>query len=204
MDYIDLKRLTIDELIGVVNIYPWFGGARKELCERMNRSGAAWGKSQCAEAAMYVGSRKKMAALVQSSSNNDWTDADVQTLIKSYIVEEPEPEAIPEASPFRERRIHVVGGDYFTQEDYDQVRRKDDNVFSTYAAKAKESGSYTDYDDTTDFDIYTETLAEIYAQQGYYQQARDIYSKLILAYPEKSAYFAALIADFEQKTTNQI
>ncbi len=41
--------------------------------------------------------------------------------------------------------------------------------------------------------FYTETLAQIYAEQGYYDRAKSIYSKLILAYPEKSAYFATLI-----------
>lgn len=34
--YIDINKLTLDELAGVVNLYPWFGGARKELCARMN------------------------------------------------------------------------------------------------------------------------------------------------------------------------
>ena len=33
-DYIDLARLNLDELNGVVNLYPWFGLARKELCHR--------------------------------------------------------------------------------------------------------------------------------------------------------------------------
>ena len=42
-------------------------------------------------------------------------------------------------------------------------------------------------------DFCTETLAEIYAEQGYPEEARRIYSKLILFYPEKSAYFASLI-----------
>jgi hypothetical protein len=28
-DYIDLKKLNLDELNGVVNLYPWFGGARR-------------------------------------------------------------------------------------------------------------------------------------------------------------------------------
>ena len=53
MGYIDLKRLNLDELVGVVNLYPWFGGARVELCERMNRMGGdVWGVAQYAEAAM--------------------------------------------------------------------------------------------------------------------------------------------------------
>ena len=38
--YIDLRRLNLDELMGVVNLYPWFGGARKELYLRMSRMGA--------------------------------------------------------------------------------------------------------------------------------------------------------------------
>ena len=38
--YIDIKTLTFDELVGIVNLYPWFGGARKELCVRMASMGA--------------------------------------------------------------------------------------------------------------------------------------------------------------------
>ena len=33
--YIDLKKLTLDELMSIINLYPWFGGARVELCSRM-------------------------------------------------------------------------------------------------------------------------------------------------------------------------
>ena len=58
MGYIDIRKLSLDELLGVVNLYPWFGGARKELCERMHRMGGdAWGESQYADAAMDIPSR---------------------------------------------------------------------------------------------------------------------------------------------------
>ena len=40
-DYIDLGSLTMDELAGVVHLYPWFASARKELCSRMSRLGGA-------------------------------------------------------------------------------------------------------------------------------------------------------------------
>jgi type I restriction enzyme M protein len=82
--YIDIKKLTIDELAGVVNLYPWFGGARKELCSRMSQMGDSWGKEQYAEAAMYVGSRGKLAAMMRSANPEKWTDADVEELIKAY------------------------------------------------------------------------------------------------------------------------
>ena len=192
MEYIDIKKLNLDELVGVVNLYPWFSGARVELCERMsNMGGDVWGVSQYADAAMYVGAREKLASMVRSSVKANLNDSDVEQILKSYISKSDavseEAVSVPE-----QRRVHVVGGDFFSQADYDKVRRSDDNVFSRYAAKAKEDKSYEEVQ-TEDFDIYTETLAQIYAEQGYYEQAKNIYSKLILAYPEKSAYFAALI-----------
>lgn len=188
MEYIDLKKLTLDELVGVVNLYPWFGGARKELCGRMSREG--WGDSQFADAAMYVAARGKISDMVRSSAVNDWTDADVESLLKSYLAEDaPEQE---------ERRIHVVGGDYFSQSEYDKVRKSDDNVFSRYAAKAKQDKAYEEDVGESEFDMYTETLAQIYMEQGYPEHARSIYSKLLLANPEKNAYFAALIQKIDE------
>lgn len=45
-------------------------------------------------------------------------------------------------------------------------------------------------EDTSE-EFVTETLASIYAQQGYYKKALQIFEKLSLKYPEKSTYFAA-------------
>jgi hypothetical protein len=194
MGYIDIRKLTLDELVGVVNLYPWFGGARKELCERMRKMGDGdWGRSQYVDAAMYVPSRTKMADIMRASFSHDWTDADVEKLLKSYITEKEEAGA---DAPMG-RKVHVVGGDYFSQDDYDRVRRSDDKVFSRYAAKVKQEKSYEDVKEV-EFDLYTETLAQIYLEQGYPEQAKSIYSKLILANPEKNAYFAALIHKIDE------
>ena len=186
--YIDIKKLTLDELVGVVNLYPWFGGARKELCARMSRLDENWGKEQYAEAAMYVGSRGKLSDMMRSAKTEDWADADVEELIKSYISASSQ-----EQTTVEKRKTYAGVGDYFSQEDYDNVRRTDDNVFSRYAAKARQEKSENAPSANEDLGFYTETLAQIYAEQGYFDQAKRIYSKLILAYPEKSAYFAALI-----------
>ena len=195
MDYIDIKKLTLDELAGVVNLYPWFGGARKELCERMSRMGGdGWGERQFADAAMYVGARERMADMMRSSRNENWADADVEKLLKSYIVEKEEVEDTASGK----RKVYAGVGDYFSQDDYDQVRRADDNVFSKYAAKARQGRTSVEETPDVEFDMYTETLAGIYLEQGYPEQAKRIYSKLILAYPEKNAYFAALIQKIDE------
>ena len=48
-------------------------------------------------------------------------------------------------------------------------------------------------------EIVSEELAEIYANQGLYDEAIDTYRKLSLLNSEKSIYFAGLIATLEEK-----
>ena len=83
-----------------------------------------------------------------------------------------------------------------TQAQYDDVSHTEDNVFSRFAVKAsledskeKDKAPKVKIDD----DFCTEPMAQIYAEQGYLEQAKHIYSRLLLKFPEKSAYFAALI-----------
>ena len=195
--YIDIKKLTLDELAGVVNLYPWFGGARKELCERMSRLGdGGWGEAQYADAAMYMASRRKLSDMMRSALKKDWEDADVEKLLKSYIIEKKETDFAEDTGG--KRKVYAGVGDYFSQDDYDQVRKSDDNVFSRYAAKASQGKTLSEENTDLQFDLYTETLAGIYLEQGYPEQAKSIYSKLILAYPEKNAYFAALIQKIDE------
>ncbi len=53
-----------------------------------------------------------------------------------------------------------------------------------------------------DDELYeTEELAEVYLAQGLTQQAVDIYRRLSLVNPEKSAYFAQIITQIENYKT---
>lgn len=184
---IDIKALTLDELSGIVNLYPWFGGARAELCRRMASLGDnVWGDEEYGAAALYFPERRIAYALARSGRKMGYSDSRVGELLKRYF--EPQKETA-QAEGYR------GVGDYFSLESYRQVRRGEDSVFSTFA-KNGSGAEYVPEEEFTDF--CTETLAEVYLEQGYPDNAREIYSKLSLRYPEKSAYFAGLIEKIEK------
>ncbi|MBQ6087396.1 MAG: hypothetical protein IJK96_04990 [Bacteroidales bacterium] len=193
--HIELRSLTMDELAGVVNLYPWYAGARKELCRRMSGLGGEnWGKEQYSDSALYFGSRKIVSDLVRSKEKRDWSDKDLKGLLKSFVEGSGS-----EESRKKEGGARAGAGDYFSQSQYDSVRQGSDGIFSKFASKAS-SGPETPSGPLPDF--CTETLASIYAEQGYFEQAARIYSKLILLYPEKSAYFASLLEKTKTKITD--
>ena len=188
---IDIQRLNLEELLGVVTIYPWYAGARMELCRRMQRSGGL-SEQQTSQAALYLGSRRLLSELVRSAS--DYSDSSIGAAYEEPAAAEtaPSPATLEEA-----RRIFVVGGDYFSASQYKEAKRTEDNVFAGFANSGKEVA----VDEMPDegFSFYTETLGQIYAEQGYLDEAKQIYSKLSLRYPEKSVYFAALIEKLDKK-----
>lgn len=189
---IDIHKLTLEELSGVIALYPWYGGARMELCRRMSGEGAL-SDLQIAETALHMGDRAVLAALLRAGRTVDCSDKDARRLADTFISAQDKPR--------KQRRVYVVGGDYFSQDQYEDARADTDGIFSQFAAKARAEG-FTELPAETpeqDMNFYTETLAGIYLQQGYSQEAIDIYSQLILRYPEKSVYFAALIDEINKK-----
>ena len=184
---IDLKTLNLEELNGVVSLYPWFALARAELCRRMAVLGeGAWSDEKFAEQALYMGSRRLIFKLVEQAKAQG-SQAPVGELIEGYFA--------PGAKRREGRQVFVVGGDYFTAEQYEGVRLEQDDIFSSFAGPAAEQ-PVSPVEEFTDF--CTESLAKVYLEQGYKDKAKEIYSKLSLRYPEKSVYFAALIEKIDQ------
>ena len=189
VNHIDIHALNLDELTGVVNLYPWYAAARLELCRRMFAMGEnAWSEEEFAAQALYVADRGKFSDLVRGIRRVDCSDKDAETLLAAYM----EPTVTATEAPVHS--VRVVGGDYFSQAQYDKVREGSDHVFSRLAGRQQPEVSVQEEDTTEIAERFaTETLAQIFVEQGRYEEAKRIYSRLILDIPEKSAYFASLI-----------
>lgn len=101
------------------------------------------------------------------------------------------------------KEIRIIGGDYFGREDFDSLKEDGLTTIERFHTIPKTAEITSEIeldadDDFTDEEYYTETLAKVYANQGYYQKASEVYEKLILLYPEKSSYFAALKEDIKK------
>ena len=114
-------------------------------------------------------------------------------------------------------RFVLAGGDYFSREEFSQIdldRSKPvDNFIVEKPSLLRASPNFKEHHSVPEAEIdtaelfddssfYTETLAKIYLDQGFYKRALDVYAKLILLYPEKSAYFATLVKEIKNKYNN--
>lgn len=182
----DIRSMGPDELLQLIGRYPWYGGARKLLCVKLAAMGSG-SEALYAEAALYLPSRSKVTALAGNGGNDGFADAAISDLIRREV---------------GSRQIVVVGGDYFSQSEYDGVRRSEDGIFSSFATRGSDA-PLEEYAADTDSKFCTEALAQIYQEQGYTDKAREIYSKLSLRYPEKSVYFAARIEEIKENQIKQ-
>ena len=130
------------------------------------------------------------------------TGADLE---QDLVVEDEKKEEKEEKKEESRPKYFVVGGDYFTREDFeelDQSERAPEIKLGAPADNHEREVAALAADGDVDFesmDFVTETLAAIYADQGYYEKAIDAYAKLILLYPEKSSYFASLVNEIKLK-----
>ena len=135
--------------------------------------------------------------LIDSLQAGPSIEADEDVVVEEEKKEEKKPESKP--------KIFVVGGDYFSREDFeelDQSERAPEIKLGAPADNRDREVAPAAGDGEVDFesmDFVTETLAAIYADQGYYEKAIDAYAKLILLYPEKSSYFASLVNEIKLK-----
>ena len=195
-----MKALDLNQLEELIRRYPWYSLARREYFLRMLEMGPEYAEEALAKVALYLPSRLPLFRALQAQSQQD--PALTATLPASLDTSFPLPEATPDKP-----KIVVVGGDYFSREDFEALSKtpKKEAAEPLTAPKVQPPKTRTelpplDLTDTGFFDedFYTETLGKIYAEQGFSQRALEVYEKLILLYPEKSAYFAAPIEEIKK------
>ncbi|MGM9788108.1 MAG: hypothetical protein ACI3ZF_04290 [Candidatus Cryptobacteroides sp.] len=176
----NLSSLNLEELSGVVSIYPWFSCARLELCRRMAALGEeAWEVEKYAKQALYVPERSRVYEIMKNRKEKKLALAPVKA----------------------PKQVYVIGGDYFSAEQYAQAKKAEDNIFSAFINNALEQGEISgkiEEEASSTEDFCTEELAKVYLDQGYTDKAKQIYSKLSLLIPEKSVYFADLIEKIDK------
>ena len=131
--------------------------------------------------------------------------------VETPVEPEMQPAVQPVEKPAEAPRRRVPGGDYFSREDFEELAEAGESYADLHFTPKSNLASSLDraavilaspapvMDPDTD-EVCTETLAGIYYNQGFYRRAIDIYKKLILFYPEKNTYFAALIERCKEKT----
>ncbi len=171
----NIENLELEELNSLIREYPWFSVARREIYLKMSSFGDEYSEEGLKKLYLIYNPRH----VIKESKRE----------VKKIITEEK-----IEIKPTTMPKIHIVGGDYFTNEEINN----NNHVFINHRTEIKKTESK--FDDTIfdDKSFYTETLADIYLHQGFYDKAIEVYSKLILLYPRKSVYFASLIEDLKK------
>lgn len=171
---VDLGQVSDLQLRQLIDDFPWFAAAR---CEYALRTG-----DDLRREGIFLISRSEWRQMIS-----------VKPAVR-MPVEQPSPKP----------QYYVAGGDYFTKEDFNELEESG-LAYSTpklgrtatlqeIIAKSAVQAPAEPIDGDVNLEEFcTETLAEIYVQQEFYQRAIEVYEKLILLYPEKSIYFASLI-----------
>ena len=187
-------------------------------------------REEAADVAARTGSAEPQAALPPivplhanvrpEEDHRDDAPVEVPVEVPAEVPAEPavqpeEPEIHPadraEVPSVEAPRRRVPGGDYFSKQDFEELAETGEsysdlrftpksNLASSLDRAAVILASPSPALSPDSDEVCTETLAGIYYNQGFYRRAIDIYKKLILFYPEKNTYFAALIERCKEKT----
>ena len=201
---ININDLPIADLEKLVTEYPWFSYARRVLLLKMAEGGKEHFEVYLKKSSAFVASRRELYRKgVENVQEESFPVIDFEEINRD--IDDIKALSAPKAEKQESAPKYIIlGGDYFTKEDFAGLEEMPSfrvgAIGSPSESQSAVSEEVTCEGNSDDSDIfYTETLAAIYAEQGYYEEAMKVYSKLILLYPEKSAYFATLVNKVKSK-----
>lgn len=202
-----LRQYGTHDIKRIVDEYPWYAPAIKELAIRLHESGEELKEPDKRAMALSFPKRNILYEIARGyyreTSRAIDLDLNFETGYSSpfttAIKEKEEPAVIPSDN---RAGAYIAGGDYFNQSELEAANAEMGRDKSLVVREEFNDALTVDLEASDNFDdakFYTETLAEIYVEQELYDRAIDVYSKLILLYPKKSAYFASLIDKLKTK-----
>jgi hypothetical protein len=190
-----------------VSRHPWCGISHQLLLEAYYLNHDEKVRAYAPMAAVYAVTRHYLYQRLQQITPQEPAPPVVEPEPQT-----PEPPKAEAPEPAKKTLPAVPSGEYFNSSDLSLVDPGDDAIGRFIVEKPKisalssslagvdgvdaavssvKAGSYAPED------MVTETLARIYADQNLYTHAIDIYEKLSLREPKKSAYFADLIQNLK-------
>jgi len=215
-----MGNTDISTLEQTVERYPWFALGHYELFRKACELGEEHKLSCLKRTAAHVYSREALFLLAKGIKvhEEDNVRKDVGEDVGEDVQESAAAEEITfeiESEPFDMPdipKIVMAGGDYFSRSDLDMTPLDPTQPLDKFITEKPsllrtnvntQKDGYGDEiiieENFDDSGFYTETLAKIYSEQGFYKRALEVYAKLILLYPEKNSYFATLVQELKSK-----
>jgi len=202
-----IDNLNLKTLEEYIDLYPWYSAGYLELYRRLGDTAVS--EELLSKAAPRLFSREPLYRLYVEKRGIIPLPADREGTISGEVIEVG-------VEKISDTKFILVGGDYFSKKDFENISLDrslpldkfiedkpsllrsvlENRNRESISVEKEDNGFDTIFDDS---EFYTETLATVYAEQGYYKRALEIYAKLILLYPEKSSYFASLVKDLKSK-----
>lgn len=199
----------LPEVEELLDEYPWFSVAHQVKLKIMLASGDERFANTVSLTAAYTVNREQLYAYLYLPKSEVKSEADDIDLMLAgqpidYVIEGEATLAEYTETPGSEPVTLYDSGEFFALEEgstpVEEEKESVEDLLEKFIVAnpkiipgaADKVGEEIKLSDSAD-GIVSETLANIYAQQGFYTKAIQVYKELSLQNPKKRAYFASLI-----------